>query len=612
MGGINRPQGELRRSAVVSTFGPGAMTDLPEDSVLVSGLDFWFPLAGMETISEPRLARKVEEVLEKRPIALRTPPASKDGDEAASTGIPVFRFPEWFITQDTQASVGGGREEGERGGEARSRFLVHANALSKGKFRHPDTDKRLSVVPVRFVRACRKGHIGDIDWYFFLHGADDTCRKQCRQLYMDERGTSGDLTDIFVRCDCRRARSMARVSREKADIFGKCDGARPWLGPRMHEKCEETNRLLVRTASNTWFPQKLSVISLPERNQIVQEAVSAVWDFLEAAESEADVAKERRKQKVKEALKEVTDAEVWAEIRVRQGAVPSEEKTVRAAELETLLATHEVAGDDRPDGVFYARTLQRSNWDQPWMAGIEKVVLVHRLREVTALLGFTRFEPLAPDAEGEFDIDVRRAELARELSWVPAFENKGEGIFLQFSKEAIGAWVKRPPVTKRLMELKGGFDKWKSEHTSSKRDFRPAYILLHSFAHLLITAVSLECGYPASSLRERIYALPAIGYGVLIYTGSSDAEGTLGGLVEVGRRIADVIRAALDLGQLCSNDPVCSQHIPANDNEARFLQGAACHGCVLISETSCEAQNELLDRALVVRTVHGIGAEFFN
>jgi len=216
---------------------------------------------------------------------LRTPPASKDGDEAASTGVPVFRFPEWFITQDTQ-SQGSNRQEREREGEVRSRLLIHANALSKGKFRHPDTDRRLSVVPVRFVRACRKGHIGDIDWYFFLHGADDTCRKQCRQLYMDERGTSGDLTDIFVRCDCGRSRSMARVAREKADIFGKCDGARPWLGPRMQEKCEETNRLLVRTASNTWFPQRLAVISLPERNQVVQEAVSAVWDFLETAESE--------------------------------------------------------------------------------------------------------------------------------------------------------------------------------------------------------------------------------------------------------------------------------------------------------------------------------------
>jgi len=97
----------------------------------------------------------------------------------------------------------------------------------------------------------------------------------------------------------------------------------------------------------------------------------------------------------------------------------------------------------------------------------------------------------------------------------------------------------------------------------------------------------------------------------LIYTGSSDAEGTLGGLVEVGRRIADSIKAALGLGKLCSNDPVCSQPEPANPHERRNLQGAACHGCLLIAETSCEQQNDLLDRALVVRTVQGAGAEFF-
>jgi hypothetical protein len=245
------------------------------------------------------------------------------------------------------------------------------------------------------------------------------------------------------------------------------------------------------------------------------------------------------------------------------------------------------------------------------MSGIEKIVLVQRLREVTALLGFTRFEPLAPDTEGELDMDVRRADLARELSWVPAVENKGEGVFIQFRKSAIQEWMKRPAVGARLMQLKRGFDAWKGEHHGSNRDFRPEYIMLHSFAHLLITSVALECGYPASSVRERIYALPAVGYGVLIYTGSSDAEGTLGGLVEVGRRIAGAIHSALELGRLCSNDPVCSQHVPESAHEHRFLQGAACHGCVLIAETSCEQQNELLDRALVVRTVQGSGAEFF-
>jgi hypothetical protein len=136
--------------------------------------------------------------------------------------------------------------------------------------------------------------------------------------------------------------------------------------------------------------------------------------------------------------------------------------------------------------------------------------------------------------------------------------------------------------------------------------------MLHSFAHLLITAVSLECGYPASSIRERIYCIPDVGYGVMLYTGSSDAEGTLGGLVQVGRRIHEHIRNALELGGLCSNDPVCAQHEPPNAHEHRYLHGAACHGCLLISETSCEQQNEFLDRALVVPTVDRSSVEFFK
>ncbi len=137
------------------------------------------------------------------------------------------------------------------------------------------------------------------------------------------------------------------------------------------------------------------------------------------------------------------------------------------------------------------------------------------------------------------------------------------------------------------------------------------YIMLHSFAHLLLTSVSLECGYPASSIRERIYALDDIGFGVLLYTGSSDAEGTLGGLVQVGRSIQEHIRSALELGELCSNDPVCAQHEPQDGHEHRYLHGAACHGCVLVAETSCEQHNDFLDRALVVPTVEGAGTEFF-
>ena len=174
-------------------------------------------------------------------------------------------------------------------------------------------------------------------------------------------------------------------------------------------------------------------------------------------------------------------------------------------------------------------------------------------------------------------------------------------------------WLRRDATRIYGKRLDEGFMRWCEEHPGTQRRFPGLpYIMLHSFSHMLITAVSLECGYPASSIRERIYALPSVGYGVLLYTGSSDSEGTLGGLIQVGRRIHEHIRSALESAELCSNDPVCSQHDPRNENEKRYLHGAACHGCLLIAETSCEQHNDFLDRALVVPTLDNLGVQYFS
>jgi hypothetical protein len=133
----------------------------------------------------------------------------------------------------------------------------------------------------------------------------------------------------------------------------------------------------------------------------------------------------------------------------------------------------------------------------------------------------------------------------------------------------------------------------------------PRYFMLHSLSHLLMTAMSLECGYAAASLSERIYCAPATDptpmAAILILTGSSGAEGTLGGLIEQGRNIHRHLRRAFHMAALCSNDPVCSGHrVGKNDHSERYLEGAACHGCLYVAEPSCERFNSYLDRALVV------------
>ena len=596
-----RPHGQLRQSQIVTTFGPGAMLELPDYSVLVGGLEHWS--SGGEEIDEPRLVQKLVDLLEVPSLRLHAPPPEQDDLSQPQTGITGWQFPEWFITQDVQ------RNEENR--LIRSRMLVHRKQLEKKKYFVDDNKKKHEVVPIRFVRACKAGHIGDILWRDLVHGGPDDCR---RQLWIDERGTSGDLAEVFVRCECGQMISMAQASKIKDGILGHCNGSRPWLGPYTNEKCGQPNRLLIRTASNAYFTQKMSVISLPDRNEEIKEAVTAIWDFLEIAETTEDIARERKRQKVRDVISKYSDEEVLNEIKRRTGAGANADKSVKELELETLIAAEEEIGNDKPYGNFFARHMPRDSWDQPWMDSIEKVVLVHRLREVVALAGFTRFEAVSPGIDGELDMGVQRAALAREITWLPAIENRGEGIFIQFKNEAIEEWLAKPEVKRRGEDLLRGFETWEQEHSSSSNREFPGlpYFMLHSFSHMLLTSMSLECGYPASSIRERIYSVGHVGYGVLLFTGTTDAEGTLGGLIQSGRRIHEHVRNALRMGELCSNDPVCAQHESTNQHERRFLHGAACHGCLLTAETSCEQHNEFLDRSLVVPTVANRGVEFFS
>ncbi len=604
-----RAPAELRLSQVLTTYGPGAMVDLPTRSVIIGGLNHWH--GDRKSIDEERLANRVAEVLGVPEVTLYSPPIQSQDATATGAGITSFTFPGWFVAQVDELWK-------DRSGRAyRTRpLLPWGQLVEKGKYLDRDRKKQ-PVVPVRFVQACIHGHISDISWSWFVHAdRPGSCRGQ---LWLDEGGSGSDFSDIYVRCDaCAARRPLSQAMALNA--LGQCRGERPWLGPKASELCVSVkdkpapNRLLVRTASNAYFSQTLSVISIPDANQKVRDGVSRIWeDFLQYAESKDEVAKERRKQKVTNALHGLTDEQVWAEIqRRKKGGSDLGRKSIKQVEMETLLSSPETIGEDKPDERFYARTRKLQNPSKLLAERIERVVLIHRLREVIAQVGFTRFESSMPDINGDLELGVSRAALGLETNWVPAIENKGEGVFIAFKSSAIKAWLEREAVKKRGKQLAQGFQNWMQRRGITEAKFPGLpYLMLHSLSHLLITAVSLDCGYSATSIRERVYANEEYGYGILLYTGSSGSEGTLGGLVQVGDRLEEHMQAALELGQLCSNDPVCSQHDPSLVQEERFLHGSACHGCLLIAEPSCEQGNEYLDRALVVPTVAGLGAEFF-
>jgi hypothetical protein len=613
--------GEIRQSQVLSTFGPGSMVDLPNDSVLIGGLNGWsFSSKGKREIAEDRLVKKIYDRFQKRypdlnTIKLYEPPENSDDGQVKRTGITAFIFPAWFVAQVEDQWIS------STGKIYRSRPLIKYERLQKGKY-YGDDRKHHPVVPIRFVQACPNGHISDIDWGRFIQH-NDGCKSR-GNLRLDEGGASSDFADIFVRCTaCNARRPLSDATLPNSRALGACHGNLPWLGPDDHEPCEDPktpgkpyyNRLLVRSASNAYFAQAINVISLPDSNQKLRDAVNQFYDgFLKSAITIEILRAFLTAPNIAEKLKGFSEESIWEEVQRRRSGIKADDKTIKQVEIETLLSQSETIGEDTSDSDFYGKNRSLDHLPEFLKDKIDRIVLVHRLREVTAQIGFTRFEPFLADIDGELDIDVQSAPLDREPNWFPAIENKGEGVFISFSKSAIEEWSQKTAVKARGRELLEGFNIWAARRGIDPLKFKfpgVPYILMHSLSHLLITAVSLECGYSASAIRERIYA-GDYGYGILLYTGSSGSEGTLGGLVEVGNRIESFLSSALELGKLCSNDPVCSQHKPAAAYEERFLHGAACHGCLLIAETSCERNNEFLDRALVVDTVETTGAAFFS
>ena len=592
-----RGHGQVRRSQVITTWGPGALIDLPNDSGVVGGLDAWPKLDALEPVTDPRLARKIGLLTGIDNPLLFAPPPEATMPNEPQRGITVWRFPDWMLVQEESSTTKTGR----------SRRLVSRKALDeKGRF-----DGR-NVVPTRFVRACPRGHIEDVDWHRFAHKPGDECK---RQLWLDERGTGGDLGDLTVRCECKKAsRNLTDAADLSLVALGPCRGARPWLGKYANEPCGLPSRLLIRTAANAYFPQVIRVLSLPDHKTGVQEAVAAVWQTLMVVEGPAELGVMRKLPNVAAKLAPYDDDEVLEAISEAKNGGGAE-RPIKSVELDAMLAAEEGFGDDVPvDENFHARRLPDSNWRRSALSdGVAAVVQLHRLREVLALLGFTRFESITPDIDGEYETDVERADIALDPKWFPAVENRGEGLFLQLDPGAVAEWLGRSAVQARVQELVDGHIRWMQERNSDRPFPGGPYVLLHTLSHLLMQSLAMSCGYPATSIRERVYSDQENGrYGVLLYTASPDAEGTLGGLVQQARNLEGHLAMALRSGALCSNDPVCAQHSPGEGMEGRWLHGASCHGCSLVAETSCEMRNDYLDRALVVPTLANPEAAFFK
>ncbi|NUT19445.1 MAG: DUF1998 domain-containing protein [Hamadaea sp.] len=573
-----RNVGAVRRSQLITTYGVGSMIAIDNESFIVTGIDSW-NIADAQVIREHRLAA----ALDVNSFRLPPTPESTPGAD----GVRVRRFPDYYSCPKCRTLQPFRRFNSSRGGAQCGECEV-------------------DLVTSRFVLACDHGHLDDFPYWKWVHRGNQHAGGHCGgKLSLHSDGSTASLRSIVVRCSC----GVPEVSMEGAfraqvlrDLRIQCEGRSPWLNGATQVICSRLPRVMQRGSSSVWHPVVHSALTIPpwseginrliEDNHLGEASEENIrWFFqhwpakLRGTTIEKVLSVVRHLQESAAAIPASALAPPFAEIR-RQEYRSLTEGNPEDPQLMDQTFVCEPAGSDNA----VLRT-----------QGVVSVMLVKRLREVRALAAFVRGATPLEEDHGQ-----RQAPLKVDdsIDWLPAVEVSGEGVFLRLDTDLLRLWCSQSAVLQRSSQIRDNHLRLLRERTTGQDDrlvqspVTPRFLLLHTLAHILINEWSLDGGYPASALRERLYVDNEMA-GLLIYTATSDSAGSLGGLVAQGEpeRLAQSLRSALERAEWCSNDPLCME---ARSSGTDNLNLAACHACVLLPETSCERNNTLLDRAMVV------------
>ncbi|MFF0647742.1 DrmB family protein [Streptomyces tendae] len=593
-------RGTVRRAQAISTYGVGSLIAVDHESFVVSGLDeadhSWREDES-PVVHERRLARLLDVDF------FRLPPAS---DDTSKDGLRVRRFP-----------------------------LMHScpecNDLQPHRDFSPPAGRsvcgtcEVDLVPSRFVVACEAGHLDEFPYWQWVHRSpdrDSTRIGKCGgKLRMRTTGRTSSLRSIVISCTCGQVPevSMEGSFRRNAlkDLRLTCRGARPWLGLSATDPagCGLPVRTLQRGSSSVWQPVLKSALSIPPWSSGRADPLAAHWSKLRKYDNPT---------RIEGYLDAVFGDDEWPlpleEILTLLDAEREEDldgetaptfdhryRALRNKEYERLRSGNDESEQSRDEQFVCETPLGDPGVLQP--LGITGPMLVKKLREVRALKAFTRL------LDAESTTDPQEMPLSqRPLRWLPAMEVRGEGVFLRLDESRLEAWEKAPNVAARVERMRTAHQRVLDQRADDpslavSSPATPRMVLVHTLAHVLINEWSLEAGYPSASLRERLYAADDMA-GMLIYTATSDSAGSLGGLVVQGEpELLDrTVRSALRRTEWCSSDPLCMEADAARSTETNL---AACHACVMLPETSCEHNNILLDRALLVGTPDAPSLGFF-
>lgn len=594
---------KLRRDSLISPWGIGAIAPFPHDeSLMIAGIDRWFDDCTDQSVFEIEDFRLSERMQGKRffcPPDYRT--RTKENNEIK---IPAVRFPLW-----NYCPICGNAEKltpGAQPVKCRGDMRRRGSKQSYCNKNIGNSKKLRNLIPERFIAVCPSGHIEDFPIAEWIHQDGYVYHPDSCRINRSTGGGSASLAGIRYTCTCGATRSMAGAFSKGAldRINYYCHGNHPWIAGD-NDICGKPLLVLQRGASNVWYPEIVSSINIPSDDALIDKHTADIIKRVVAQQESSKTDNTVDISMIKQAVNmlntfnhngeadEKLAVEKIVEKLQHKDDIEKDEEYYRSQEFAVLRKDTGTPKDD-----LYVQNYKGDKYRDVFF--LNGVSLVHKLKETRVFCGFRRM-----DYEAEL---VDRIS-SKPMDWLPAIQNKGEGILLDFDYDKLEEWASKQAVKERITKID------KNIHNTEKA-LNPVFILLHTFAHCLINALANNSGYSSASIREKIYCCQYKGgshkmAGILIYTASGDSEGSLGGLVRQGLpgRLESIIYRAINESTWCASDPVCIQS-PGQGQDGCNL--AACHNCALLPETSCECRNKLLDRGVMIGTLENASIGYFS
>lgn len=613
--------GKIRPSQLITTFGPGSIISLENDSILVKGIDFW--------ANRDNYIKKHHLYLQK--ITKKSKFLMPYVSDKSKISICCKSFPQWGYCSFTKCQLLQKHKPSPAKHNDVGTFFCKKHSWS-------------TLFPARLVMTCKQGHLDEFPWVEWAHGNKNDPKSICTdgELYWKGGRNSTSLGDYIVECSCGAKNSMSTsTNHEGIKIYCpegspkiiKCTGQKPWLDSE--EKCEIQGGnteipIGILSRSTSLYYSKII------RGLIIPKLSHPIIKYLQGTDYEAfcKLPMFKKLSDEEKAQQLLESNPIWIEknysvddiiyfmdlISDRKGTEQNIQTELDLKKIEyDDLKINKTFEDDNLNKELVIEDVELTLDEKKYFQDVRRLTLLTVL-EVQRY--FSRLNPPGDVPSGnqdEFNRIISKIEVngttieGRKYiknDWLPANIKKGEGIFIIFnddffkknSNDFINSRLKSMVKNKKDFDAKSD---WPSDNFVDEK-----YIFLHSISHLLIKELSLQSGYDMASISERIYSSETMN-GILIYT-SSNGSGSMGGLVrQTNDGILTILKDALKNHNDCSRDPICLNQNPS-EMESKGIpphlrqNGSACFACLMLPETSCEYFNKMLDRKILVDKDNGL------